>query len=151
MTFAVEHFQRFVPVLCKPSPGFIVPRLQALLMNEAARMVEEGVATAEEIDKATRWGLGFRFASIGVVEFIDWGGGDILHYASNYLREALGDERFAAAPVIGRNMATGATGLRAGKGFYDYAGRDRDAYRRETLTRFVDLLRHYDLLKPPGG
>lgn len=140
-----------VPVVCKASPGFIVPRLQALLMNEAARMVEEGVATADEIDKATRWGLGFRFASIGVVEFIDWGGGDILHYASHYLREALGDDRFAAPDVIGRHMEKGATGLRAGKGFYDYAGRDLDAYRRETLARFVDLLRHYDLLKPPAG
>ena len=42
-----------VPVVCKASPGFIVPRLQALVMNEAARLVEEGVASAEDIDKAT--------------------------------------------------------------------------------------------------
>ena len=47
-----------LPVVCGAAPGYIVPRLQALMMNEAARMVEEGVATAEEIDKATRYGLG---------------------------------------------------------------------------------------------
>jgi 3-hydroxyacyl-CoA dehydrogenase len=40
-------------------------------MAEAARMIEDGVATAEDIDKATRYGFGFRFAAIGVVEFID--------------------------------------------------------------------------------
>ncbi len=52
-----------VPVVCGAAPGYIVPRLQALIMNEAARMIEEGVATAEEIDKATRYGLGLRFAA----------------------------------------------------------------------------------------
>jgi len=43
-------------------------------MNEAARLVEEGVATAEDIDKATKYGFGFRFAILGLLEFIDWGG-----------------------------------------------------------------------------
>src|SRR5205085_12085974 len=71
-----------LPVVCGAAPGYIVPRLQALIMNEAARMVEEGVATAEEIDKATRYGMGLRFAALGVVEFIDFGGCDILYHAS---------------------------------------------------------------------
>ena len=74
-----------VPVVCAGTPGFIVPRIQALAMNEAARMVEEGVASAEEIDKAIRYGFGFRYAVLGLLEFIDWGGGDILYYASRYL------------------------------------------------------------------
>ena len=83
-------------VVCGPAPGFIVPRLQALIMNEAARMVEEGVATAEDIDQATRYGLGLRFAAIGVVEFIDFGGNDILYHASRYLSGALSAERYTA-------------------------------------------------------
>ena len=66
-------------------------------MNEAARMVEEGVASAEDIDKAVIYGFGFRFAVLGLLEFIDWGGGDILHHASRYLVEALGD---AATPHL---------------------------------------------------
>jgi len=140
-----------VPVLCAASPGFIVPRLQALVMNEAARLVEDGVATPEQIDLATRYGLGFRFATLGVVEFIDWGGGDILHYASDYLRNALGAERYAAPEVIRRNMESGAIGLKTGRGFHDYKGRDIDAYQRETIGRFLDLLDHYGLLKPPAG
>ncbi|HET9619049.1 MAG TPA: 3-hydroxyacyl-CoA dehydrogenase NAD-binding domain-containing protein, partial [Pseudolabrys sp.] len=71
-----------VPVVCAASPGYIVPRIQALAMNEAARLVEEGVATAEDVDKAVKYGFGFRFAILGLLEFIDWGGGDILYYAS---------------------------------------------------------------------
>ena len=78
-----------VPVVCAATPGFIVPRIQALAMNEAARMVEEGVASAEDIDKAIRYGFGFRYAVLGLLEFIDWGGGDILYYASRYLEGAL--------------------------------------------------------------
>jgi len=139
-----------VPVVCAPSPGYIVPRLQALVMNEAARLVEEGVATAEEVDRATRFGLGFRFATIGVVEFIDWGGGDILYRADEYLSRALGTDRFAAPESVKRNMETGAIGLKTGRGFHDYGERDVFAYQGETLQRFLALLDHYGLLPPPA-
>jgi 3-hydroxybutyryl-CoA dehydrogenase len=139
-----------VPVVCKASPGFIVPRIQALAMNEAARLVEEGVASVEDIDKATRYGLGFRFAVLGVLEFIDWGGGDILYYASRYLAQATGEDRYAAPAIVDRNMREGRIGMRAGRGFYDFAGVDRDAYQRERLARFVGLLRHLDLLRGPA-
>src|SRR5438034_485579 len=105
-----------VPVVCAARPGYIVPRIQALAMNEAARMVEEGVASAEEIDKAIKYGFGFRFAVLGLLEFIDWGGGDILHYASHYLTGALDSDRYTAPDIIGRNMAEGRIGLRSGQG-----------------------------------
>lgn len=139
-----------VPVVCKPSPGFIVPRLQALAMNEAARLVEEGVASVEDIDKATRYGLGFRFAVLGVLEFIDWGGGDILYYASQYMTKATGSDRFTAPDIIDRNMREGRTGMRAGQGFYDFNALDVPAYQQERLVRFVGLLRHLKLLRDPA-
>ncbi|KYK48987.1 3-hydroxybutyryl-CoA dehydrogenase [Bradyrhizobium liaoningense] len=138
-----------VPVVCAATPGFIVPRIQALAMNEAARMVEEGVASAEEIDKAIRYGFGFRYAVLGLLEFIDWGGGDILYYASRYLEGALGSERYRAPDVISRNMHEGRIGLRAGAGFLDYSGLDIDAYRAKRLQAMVDLLRHFGLARPP--
>jgi 3-hydroxybutyryl-CoA dehydrogenase len=138
-----------VPVVCAARPGYIVPRIQALAMNEAARMVEEGVASAEEIDKAIRYGFGFRFAVLGMLEFIDWGGGDILHYASRYLSAALADARYAAPEIIERNMREGRIGLRTGKGFLDYDGLDVDAYREARLEAFVGMLGHLGLLRPP--
>jgi 3-hydroxybutyryl-CoA dehydrogenase len=138
-----------VPVICAATPGFIVPRIQALAMNEAARMVEEGVASAEEIDKAIRYGFGFRYAVLGLLEFIDWGGGDILYYASRYLEGALGSDRYRAPEVISRNMRDGRIGLRSGAGFLDYSGLDVDAYREQRLATLVDLLRHFGLARPP--
>jgi 3-hydroxybutyryl-CoA dehydrogenase len=138
-----------VPVVCAATPGFIVPRIQALAMNEAARMVEEGVASAEDIDKAIRYGFGFRYAVLGLLEFIDWGGGDILYYASRYLEGALGSDRYRAPEVISRNMRDGRIGMRTGAGFLDYSGLDVDAYREKRLAEMVELLRHFGLARPP--
>jgi 3-hydroxybutyryl-CoA dehydrogenase len=137
------------PVVCAATPGFIVPRIQALAMNEAARMVEEGVASAEDIDTAIRYGFGFRYAVLGLLEFIDWGGGDILYYASRYLEGALGSDRYRAPEVISRNMQEGRIGLRTGAGFLDYSGLDVDAYREQRLAQLVDMLRHFGLARPP--
>lgn len=133
-------------VLCGPSPGYIVPRLQVVLMNEAARMIEEGVATAADIDRATRYGFGIRYAALGVVEFIDVGGNDILYYASRYLSAALDDPRYASPDIVARHMNSGQNGLRDGKGFHDWSGIDIDAYRRQSTARLVELLRIADRL-----
>jgi 3-hydroxybutyryl-CoA dehydrogenase len=140
-----------VPVVCAAAPGFIVPRIQALAMNEAARIVGEGLATPEDVDKATRYGLGFRYAAMGLLEFIDYGGGDILYYASRYLAEAMQDQRFAAPAIIDHNMRDGRVGLRTGRGFYDFTGVDVPAYRKEVLRRLVGQLAHLKMLLPPGA
>lgn len=139
-----------LPVVCGASPGYIVPRLQALVMNEAARMIEEGAATAEEIDKATRYGLGLRFAALGVVEFIDFGGCDILHHASREMSVSLDKGRYTAPAIVVRMVEEGRLGLKSGSGFYDYAGRDIPAYRRDVLSRTLGELRHAGLWRAPA-
>jgi 3-hydroxybutyryl-CoA dehydrogenase len=139
-----------LPVVCGAAPGYIVPRLQALVMNEAARMVEEGVATAEEIDRATRFGMGLRFAALGVVEFIDFGGADILHHASREMSASISPERYTAPAIVDRLVAEGHLGLKSGSGFYDYAGRDVAAYRRDVLARTLGMLRHAGMWRPPA-
>jgi len=138
-----------VPVVCNNSPGYIVPRIQSLAMNEAARLVEEGVASAEDIDKAIRVGFGPRFTVLGLLEFIDWGGGDILYYASKYLSQTL-DPRFAPAQVIADNMARERRGIRDGEGFYQYDEAALDSYRQERLMAFSELLKSRDLLPQEG-
>jgi 3-hydroxybutyryl-CoA dehydrogenase len=138
-----------VPVVCAARPGYIVPRIQTLAMNEAARMVEEGVASADDIDKALKFGFGFRFSVLGVLEFIDWGGGDILFYASRYLTKALGNDRYAAPDIIELNMNGGRVGLKTLEGFLDYHGKDIAAYRTERLGAFVERLSAFGLVRPP--
>lgn len=139
------------PVRCAPAPGFIVPRLQSLVMNEAARMVEQGIATPEDVDRAVRYGFGIRYATMGVVEFTDYGGLDILYYASRYLAEATGDARFAPPAIIERYMSEGRRGLREGRGFFDWSGTDTARYRREVLARQLALLEHLGLAPRPNA
>jgi 3-hydroxybutyryl-CoA dehydrogenase len=139
-----------LPVVCGVAPGYIVPRLQALVMNEAARMVEEGVASAEQIDLATRYGMGLRFAALGVVEFIDFGGADILHHASREMAGSIDAARYTAPAIVDRMIEQGRLGLKSGSGFYDYGGRDVSAYRRDVLARTLGMLRHAGLWRPPA-
>ena len=137
-----------VPISCKGSAGYIVPRIQTLAMNEAARIVEEGVATAEDVDMAIRVGFGPRFAVLGLLEFSDWGGGEILYFASKFLADRIDPARFAPPDILTENMQKQQRGLCDGRGFHDYASLDVGQYRRQRLTDFVDLLRHRDLLPP---
>ncbi|MBL4758129.1 MAG: 3-hydroxybutyryl-CoA dehydrogenase [Rhizobiales bacterium] len=140
-----------VPVRCKASPGYIIPRLQTVLINEAVRIVEENVASVEDVDKAVRYGLGLRFATMGPIEFIDWGGLDILYYASRYMTEATGSDRFQAPDSVAEKMQAGDIGMSSGKGYYDFSKIDVEAYKRDMLARFVDQVRNLGLLKPPAA
>lgn len=139
-----------LPVVCGAAPGYIVPRLQALIMNEAARMVEEGAASAEDIDRATRFGLGLRFAALGVLEFVDFGGVDILYHASRELGDSVSAQRYATPEVIRAKMQRGELGLKTGRGFYDHAARDARAYRLDVLRRSLEMLHHARLWHPPS-
>ena len=132
-------------VICSASPGYIVPRIQAIAMNEAARLVEEGVASAEDVDKAVNFGFGPRFAVLGLLEFIDWGGGDILYYADKYLSQKVG-ERYSVPDIIASNMKSGKNGIRDGIGFFDYNNIDTEKYRERRMKDFVAHLKHRNLL-----
>ena len=129
------------PVRCGDSPGFIGPRMQVLLMNEAVRLVEEGVATPEDVDKAFKAGMGFRYATIGIFVFIDWGGVDILHRASGFLRHALDDERFRAAKLVETKVANNELGPKTGRGFFDYAGDKRETFETAKVRALLRQLK----------
>ena len=131
------------PVRCADSPGFIGPRLQALLMNEAVRLVEEGVATPEDVDRAFKAGMGFRYATVGIFEFIDWGGVDILHRASRFLATALGEDRFRPARLVEEKIARNELGSKTGRGFFDYSGDRREAFESAKVRALLRQLRRH--------
>jgi 3-hydroxybutyryl-CoA dehydrogenase len=137
-----------VVVRCAASPGYIVPRLQAAAMNEAARLVEEGVATPEDIDRAVRAGFGPRYTAMGLCEFIDYGGLDILYYASSSMARALNAPRYEPPALIRELMQAGKRGAREGEGLYDWRGRDLAAYQRDLVARYLALFRHLGLWRP---
>ncbi|MGI9230064.1 MAG: 3-hydroxybutyryl-CoA dehydrogenase [Gammaproteobacteria bacterium] len=148
----VDLFQQIgkVPVRCSDKPGYIVPRLQALIMSEACRMVEQGVATAEDIDKAILYGFGPRYATMGVMEFIDWGGVDILYYAGHYMAEALNSPAHAPPESVSKMMQAGHKGMREGQGYYDFSNIDVAAWQQQKLSRFVTLLKQLDQIPRAG-
>ena len=129
-----------VPVVLKDSPGFIIPRIQALAMNEAVHLLEEGVASAEDIDTAIKYGLGFRLSAFGLLEFIDMGGLDILYYADEFLASAFKDEKFKVPRLIEEKMKRGDVGPRAGKGIYEYDGGSIDSLFEEKYEKLLKLL-----------
>lgn len=130
-----------VPVVCRPRAGFIMPRLQVLVMNEAMRIVEEGVASPEDVDKAFSNHFGFRYLLCGLLEFVDWGGVDVLYHAGNYLAEKLGDAKFRPPDSVRRLVEQGAVGLKSGRGVYEWPAADRESWERERKRRYIRLLR----------
>ncbi len=102
------------------SPGFVTSRALALLVNEAARMLEQGVAARDDIDAAYR--LGFHHP-MGPFELVDLVGIDTTVAILDVLFDGLHDERYRAAPVLRKMVAEGRLGRKSGEGFYAYPSR----------------------------
>ena len=119
----IEALRAFVtrlghtPVICKDTPGFIVNRLMIPIMLEAIRALEEGVATAEDIDKAVKLGLRH---PMGPFELIDYTGLDINLHVANTFFDEFRDPAWAPPPLLKRMVLAGHLGVKTGKGFYEY-------------------------------
>ena len=107
------------PVLCKDSPGLIGVRLHAALNTEAVRILQEGLATAEDIDTTVRMSLGLRWAVVGPLEVLDLGGLDVFLNAYDHLHQELGD-RFRPPELFREKVERGEFGVKTGKGFHEY-------------------------------
>lgn len=105
------------PIVVKDAPGFASSRLGVAIALEAMRMLEEGVASAEDIDAAMV--LGYRHAA-GPLKTTDLVGLDVRLSIAEYLHENLG-ERFAPPQILRDKVARGELGRKSGKGFFDYS------------------------------
>jgi 3-hydroxybutyryl-CoA dehydrogenase len=104
-------------ITVKDSPGFATSRLGVALGLEAMRMLEEGVASAEDIDKALV--LGYNHP-MGPLRLTDLVGLDIRLNVAEYLLEKLGTERFRPPEILKRKVAEGKLGKKTGEGFYKW-------------------------------
>ena len=107
------------PIVVTDSPGFASSRLGIVLGLEAIRMVEAGVASAEDIDKAMV--LGYRHP-MGPLRLTDLVGLDVRLGIARYLHESLGSEAFRPPALLERMVAEGRLGKKSGRGFYDWTG-----------------------------
>ncbi len=101
----------------KDTPGFIVNRVMTAQFIEAMRLVEEGVATPEDIDKAVTLGLNY---PMGPFTLQDFAGVDIGYYVMDYLHKELNDNRFAPPQSLKQLIRAGRLGKKTGAGWYDY-------------------------------
>lgn len=145
-TYALMKKIRKAPVkIQKAVPGFVVNRLQTALLREAFWLVENGVATAEDIDAAVKGSLGFRSASIGPLRMVDLGGVDAWADCCEKLLPDMENTR-KPARIITDLVEQGNIGIRSGKGFYEYAvnfsQKDLDAAIQERDREFLERLKH---------
>ena len=103
-------------VLIRESPGFITSRINAMIGNEAFYMLQEGVASARDIDKALKLGLNH---PMGPFELGDLVGLDTRLSILRYLHRTLG-EKFRPCPLLEQHVKAGRLGRKAGQGVYDY-------------------------------
>jgi 3-hydroxybutyryl-CoA dehydrogenase len=104
-------------VVVKESPGFITTRVNALIGNEAFAMLEAGIASAEDIDKALKLGLNH---PMGPFELVDLVGLDVRLSILEYLHSTLG-EKYKPNPIIKKLVGEGRLGRKTGRGVYDYS------------------------------
>ena len=106
-------------VVVKDSPGFVTNRIITLMMNEAAKLLEENLASIEDIDKIERLSHNW---PMGPFELADLVGIDVLVDLLEGVYQQTGWERYKPAPILKRMVELGYTGRKAGKGFYQLFG-----------------------------
>jgi 3-hydroxybutyryl-CoA dehydrogenase len=103
-------------VVIRESPGFVTSRINAMIGNEAFYMLQEGIASAEDIDKALKLGLNH---PMGPFELVDLVGLDTRLHILEYLHKALG-EKFRPAPLLVQYVKAGRLGRKSGRGVFEY-------------------------------
>ncbi len=103
-------------VVIKEAPGFITSRINAMIGNEAFYMLQEGIASAQDIDKALKLGLNH---PMGPFELVDLVGLDTRLHILEYLHKTLG-EKFRPCPLLAQYVKAGRLGRKSGRGVFEY-------------------------------
>lgn len=125
----------------KDIPGFIANRLQHALAREAMSLLDQGVATAEDIDTVAKWSLGIRLALTGPLEQRDINGLDIHHAIASYLYPDL-ENRQTPPSVLTEKVQHGHFGVKSGQGFYTWDTPERRQALRDKDTALRRLVSH---------
>jgi 3-hydroxybutyryl-CoA dehydrogenase len=130
-----------VPTKCKSAPGFVANRIQLAMAAEALSIVEEGLASPEEVDRIVKTSFGFRLGAYGPLEIIDQAGADTYRAVYNYLYNKLQREQFKSPRILDKLIEQGHFGLKTQKGFYEYKDGASDVIKRDRDRKFYARLR----------
>ena len=106
------------PIVVKNSPGFVVNRILCPMINEAIFALQEGLASAEDIDNGMRLGCNHPIGPLALADMI---GLDVLLAVMNVFYSDFNDPKYRPAPLLKEMVAAGYLGRKAGRGFYPYA------------------------------
>ena len=127
-------------LISKPSPGFVGNRLQIALLREALSLLQNGVASVEDIDTAVRYGLGIRYATMGPFKVADLGGLDVFHHLAQELYKDLDCSEEPQA-ILSELVNSQKIGLKAGSGFYEYPKEEAGLVLAERDRSLLKILR----------
>ena len=115
----VELAKRFgkTTITAKDRPGFVVNRILIPLLNEACFALEEGLASAEDIDSGVKLGLNHPMGPLTLADFV---GLDTVLFIAEVLHRELGEDKYRPAPILRQYVAAGWLGRKTGRGFYTY-------------------------------
>ena len=139
-TALMERIGKF-PTLCKSAPGFVANRIQLAMAAEALAVVEEGLASPQEVDRIVKSSFGFRLSAFGPFEIADQAGLDTYRAIYEYLYDKLGREQFKPAQILSDLIDQGRLGLKSGKGFYDHEDGGAQALKRTRDRRLYARLK----------
>ena len=136
----MERIGKF-PTLCKSAPGFVANRIQFAMVAEALAIVEQGLASPEEVDRIVKSSFGFRLSAFGPFEIIDQAGLDTYRAIFDYLYDKLGGEQFKPPRILSELIDQGRFGLKSEKGFYDHEDGAAEALKRKRDSRLYARLK----------
>jgi 3-hydroxybutyryl-CoA dehydrogenase len=135
------------PAVVGSRPGFVANRIQMALFLEALQCVEEGVASAQEVDEVVRSCFGFRLPFFGPFQIADMAGLDVYSSVLGTLRDGLG-ERFETPNALRELVEQGRMGTKSGAGFLEYSDEERERLLLERDSRYAALNELLERLPP---
>ena len=140
----LETLHRQVVVLNRSVPGLVVNRLAQALFRESLYLIEEGVTTAGDIDRAVKYAVGMRYASIGLLEYFDAVGFDLESTIARNVYPSLCDAK-RPQRTVEAGLASGETGQSAGKGLYDWSQKDGADFRLRKQSPYFEGVKEWTL------
>ena len=140
----LETLHRQVVVLNRSVPGMLVNRFAQALFRESIYLIEQGVTTAADIDKAVKYAMGMRYASIGLLEYFDAVGYDLESTIAKNVYTDLCDTK-EIQELVKAGLASGKTGQAAGEGLFDWSQKNADDFRRRKQSPYFDGVKEWTM------
>ena len=142
----LEALHRQVVVLNRSVPGLLVNRFAQALFRESIYLIEQGITTAADIDRAVKYAVGMRYASIGLLEYYDAVGFQLESTIAGNVYPDLCDTKELQKTTID-GLASGRTGQAAGQGLYDWSKKDLDDFRLRKQSPYFNGVKDWTMPK----